>query len=126
MNTNNKEVEPVVDLESSLIDMAVESWRFSRLFVRAVSKLDAGEGQRYLSQLRYFLKRIEEGLGQANLKLVDVEGQVYDPGVAASALNVGDFGPEDRLIVDQMLEPIVMGPDGLRRSGVVMLRKVES
>ena len=32
--------------------------------------------------------------------------------------------PRIELIVDQMLEPIIMGPDGLRRSGVVMLRKV--
>ena len=31
-------------LERSLIDMAVESWRFARLFGRLVSKLDAGEG----------------------------------------------------------------------------------
>lgn len=114
-----------VDLESTVIDIAVESWRFSRLFMRAVSRLDAGEAPRYMSQLRYFLKRVEEGLATANLKLVDVEGQLYEPGVAASALNVEDFAADDRLIVDQMLEPIIMGPDGLRRAGVVMLRKVE-
>lgn len=29
-------------LEQSLIDIAVESWRFSRLFARVVNKLDAG------------------------------------------------------------------------------------
>ena len=71
-------------MEATLIDLAVESWRFSRLFLRAVSKLDAGEGARYLSQLRYFLKRVEEGLAAHNLKLVDVEGQLYDPGMAAT------------------------------------------
>lgn len=113
-------------MEATLIDLAVESWRFSRLFLRAVSKLDAGESARYLSQLRYFLKRVEEGLAEHNLKIADVEGQLYDPGMAATALNVADFGENDRLIVDQMLEPIIMGPDGLRRPGVVMLRKVES
>ena len=113
-------------MEATLIDLAVESWRFSRLFLRAISKLDAGESARYLSQLRYFLKRVEEGLAANNLKIADVEGQLYDPGMAATALNVADFGESDRLIVDQMLEPIIMGPDGLRRPGVVMLRKVES
>jgi hypothetical protein len=113
-------------MEATLIDLAVESWRFSRLFLRAVSKLDAGESARYLSQLRYFLKRVEEGLAAHSLKIADVEGQLYDPGMAATALNVADFGENDRLIVDQMLEPIIMGPDGLRRPGVVMLRKVES
>jgi hypothetical protein len=44
-------------------------------------------------------------------------------GMAASALNIGDFGPDDALLVDQMVEPIIMGPEGLVRSGTVMLRK---
>jgi hypothetical protein len=35
-------------LEQSLIDIAVESWRFSRLFEKVVSKLDAGESGRYI------------------------------------------------------------------------------
>ena len=49
-------------LERSLIDMAVESWRFARLFGRLVSKLDAGEGSRYVNQLRYFQKKLEDSL----------------------------------------------------------------
>ncbi len=34
-------------LENSLIEIAVETWRFSRIFARAVNKLDAGEASRY-------------------------------------------------------------------------------
>lgn len=113
-------------LEQSLIDMAVESWRFSRLFGKVVSKLDVGEAGRYTNQLRYFQRPVEEGLESNGLKLVNVEGQPYDAGMAASALNVGDFGPDDTLVVDQMLEPIIMGSDGLRKQGTVMLRKVEA
>jgi hypothetical protein len=113
-------------LERSLIEMAVESWRFSRLFARMVSKLDAGEGSRYVNQLRYFQKRVEESLDGSGLKLVNVEGQQFDPGMAASAINIGDFGPDDVLLVEQMVEPIIMGPDGLRRQGTVMLRKVQA
>jgi hypothetical protein len=112
-------------LEQSLVEMAVESWRFSRLFGKVVSKLDAGEAGRYLNQLRYFQKKVEESLDANGLKLVNVEGLPYDTGVAASALNLDDFVAEDHLIVDQMLEPIIMGPNGLRREGSVMLRKVQ-
>ena len=79
--------------ERSLIDIAVESWRFSRLFARVVNKLDAGEAGRYANQLRYFQKKVEENLDAAGLKLVNVEGQPFDPGMAASAVNSGDFGP---------------------------------
>ena len=113
-------------LEQSLIDIAVESWRFSRLFGKVVGKLDAGESGRYINQIRYFQKKVEESLDSNGLKLVNVEGQPYDAGMAASALNLGDFGPDDVLLVEQMLEPIIMGPKGLRKQGTVMLRKVEA
>ena len=111
-------------LERSLIDMAVESWRFARLFDRLVSKLDAGEGSRYVNQLRYFQKKLEDSLEASGMKIVNVEGQPFDPGIAASAINIGDFGPDDVLLVDQMVEPIIMGAEGLRKQGTVMLRKV--
>jgi hypothetical protein len=111
-------------IEKSLIDIAVESWRLSRLFSRLITKLDAGESNRYVNQLRYFQNRLEEGLDAAGFRLVNVEGHIFDPGMAASALNIGDFGPHDTLRVEQMLEPIIMGPDGLKKQGTVMLRKV--
>jgi hypothetical protein len=112
------------ELERSLIEMAVESWRFARLFSRLVSKLDAGDGTRYVNQLRYFQKKIEDSLEASGMKIVNVEGQPFDPGMAASAINIGDFGPDDLLLVDQMVEPIIMGAEGLRKQGTVMLRKV--
>lgn len=112
--------------EHSLIEVAVESWRFSRLFGKVVNKLDAGEASRYLSQLRYFQKKVEDNLASSGLRLVNVEGHPYDAGMAASALNLGDFGPDDVLLVDQMLEPIIMGADGLRKQGTVMLKKAKA
>ncbi len=41
-------------------------------------------------------------------------------------LNIEEFDSQDALVVDQMLEPIIMGPDGVIRTGTVTLRKVES
>jgi hypothetical protein len=110
-------------LENSLIDLAVESWRFSRLFGKVVSKLDAGETTRYHGPHRYFQKKVEESLVANGLQIVNVEGQPYDPGMAASALNLDDFASDDLLIVDQMVEPIIMGSNGLRKEGTVMLRR---
>jgi hypothetical protein len=45
--------------------------------------------------------------------------------MAATALNIGDFGPYDILLVDQMVEPIIMGDAGIVRMGTVMLRRAE-
>jgi hypothetical protein len=117
--------EAAASLHEPLVEIAVESWRFARLFARVLGKLDAGEAARYGGQLRYFSKRVEECLGAAGLRVVSLEGQPYDPGMAASALNIGDFEPEDDLIVDQMVEPVLMGPDGIVKSGTVMLRRVD-
>ena len=113
-------------LEQSLIDVAVESWRFARLFSRVINKLDAGEGGRYVNQLRYFQKKVEESLDASGLKIVNVEGLLFDPGIAASAINIEDFDPDDELLIDQLVEPIIMGSEGLRKQGTVMLRKAQT
>jgi hypothetical protein len=111
--------------EQSLVDIAVESWRFARLFSRALGKLDAGEASRYSNQLSYYLKRLEESLAATGLRLVNLEGQPYDAGMAAAALNIADFGPDDQLLVDQMVEPIIMSGEGLLKAGTIILRKSE-
>ncbi len=111
------------NIENSLIDTTIESWKFSRLFLKLMNALDAGEAKRYSNQLSYFTKKIKVNLESTGLTIVDLEGQRYDPGIAASALNIGDFEPDDELIVDQMLEPIIMSSEGIRKEGTVLLRK---
>ncbi|WP_308340197.1 hypothetical protein, partial [Thiolapillus sp.] len=113
------------NMREAVITMAVESWRFGRVFDRLLLKLDAGEQTRYKSQFRWFIKKVEETLEQADLKIVNVEGHTFDPGMAATPLNIEEFDTKDALVVDQMLEPIIMGKEGLVKTGTVTLRKVE-
>jgi hypothetical protein len=117
--------ENQTNLEALIIDMAVENWRFFRLFIKVASKLDAGETAKYVSQLRYFQKKIEDSLESIGLKLVNLESQTFDTGMAVSVINMDDFGPEDLLEIDQMVEPVIMGTDGVRRPGTVLVRKVK-
>jgi hypothetical protein len=42
--------------------------------------------------------------------------------MAATPLNIEEFDAKDALMVDQMLEPIIMGKDGLVKTGTVTLR----
>lgn len=109
---------------AALIDLAVDSWKFSRLFTRVISKLDAGEQARYANQLRFFQKRVDTAAEHAGARLVSIEGQPFELGMAASPLNLDDFQDGDSLYVEQMLEPIVMGGDGVLRTGTMMLRKL--
>lgn len=108
----------------ALIDLAVDSWKFARLFTRVISKLDAGEQARYANQMRFFQKRIDSAAEVAGARIVTIEGQPFEPGMAASPLNLEDFQDGDTLFVDQMLEPIVMGNEGVLRIGTMMLRKL--
>ena len=112
-------------LSKSLLEIAVESWRFGRTIDRVLSKLDKGEQERYGRQLHWFRKKVEESLGDAGLRITNIEGQRFDPGIAATPINLAEFDNEDSLVVDQMLEPIIMGPDGLARAGTVTLRREE-
>lgn len=109
----------------ALVEVSVESWRFARTFSRFLSKCDAEDSLRYVNQIRYFLKKIETNLEKVGLSVVSLEGQRYDVGMAITTLNISDFDPEDVLVVDQMVEPIVMGPLGLVRSGTALLAKVK-
>ena len=122
---NNNTYSPE-KIESTLLSMAIESWRFSKVFNRLLSKVDAGEQGRYIGQMRWFIKKIEDSLAESGLKLVNVEGQQFDPGMAVTPLNIEEFESDDVLIVEQMLEPIIMGEQGLLKTGTVTLRKVES
>jgi hypothetical protein len=118
----SKNVETMME---ALMSIAMEAWRFGKVFERALMKLDAGEQNRYVGQLRWFIKKIGESLAQAELRIVNVEGHPFDPGIAATPVNIEDFAVDDSLVVDQMLEPIIMGKDGLLKTGTVTLRKVE-
>jgi hypothetical protein len=111
-------------LTQSVITLSVESWRISRVLQRLLTKLDADEQKKYKGQFRWFIKKVEEALEQAELRIVNVEGHPFDAGIAATPLNIEEFEPNDKLIVDQMLEPIIMGKDGLVKTGTVTLRKV--
>ena len=108
----------------AFLEIVIESWRLTRTFNRVLSKLDAGDAARFQNQLRFFQKRLEETLARTGLKLVNLEGEPYDAGMAATPVNIADFAPEDRLIVEQMVEPVIMGEEGIVRTGTVMLKRI--
>lgn len=105
-----------------VVDLAVDAWKFARLFERVLARLDAGEQARYANQVRFLLKRIDAAAETAGARLVSIEGQAFEPGQAATPLNLADFVDGEALVVEQMLEPIVMGADGVLKMGTVLLR----
>jgi hypothetical protein len=113
------------NLQASIIDIAVEAWRFRRVFSSAISKLDAAESSRYFNQYHYFFKKVESALENANLDIINVEGQKYDIGLPVSPLNMEEFSQEDNLVIEQMIEPIIMDSGKVVKPGTVILRRFD-
>src|SRR4051812_35221821 len=89
--------------EGALLELALESWRFQRLFGRALTKMDTMEATRFTNQHRYFLGKVESCLEAVGIRLVNLEGHPYDTGTAATPLNIDEFGPEDTLVVSETI-----------------------
>ena len=111
--------------EDMIIKIVVENWRLMKLFMKVLSKLEPSEANRYMNQIRYFQKTISNNLELMNLKIVNLEGQLYDPGMAASPINIDEFNINDKLIVEQMIEPLIMGKDGIKKQATINLIKVK-
>lgn len=112
-------------LTKSISDIASELYRFRRVFDKAISKLDSDEQGKYMSQFAWFSKRVDKAMNNAGLRILDVAGQLFDPGMAVTALNIEDFETTDELYIEQMMEPIIMKGDSIQKTGTVILGRVE-
>jgi hypothetical protein len=114
------------DLMDVIASMTVESWRVINVACQLFKLIDAGERNRFESHFNWFGKKIEECLNRAGMKLVSLEGQLFDEGMAATALNYEEFKNGDVLVVDRMLEPIIIGNNGPVKRGTVILRRADN
>ena len=118
-------MEKQEELIRALTEIAAESWRFKGVFSRMISKMELHEAQRYANQYVYFQKKVEASLEKAGLRMVSLEGQRFDPGMAVTPLNIDDFEEDDDLVITQMIEPVLMDESTVRRTGVVILGRAE-
>lgn len=109
----------------AIAQIAVEEWRFRRVFERMVKLLDEENSQNLKNRYAWFTKRVEMALTTAGFRVVSFENQDYEAGMPVSALNLGDFAPNELLVVDQMIEPVIMVNNEVRTFGTVLLRRRE-
>lgn len=112
-------------LKENLISIAAELFRFQRVFAKAISKLEIEDQSKYSSQFTWFSKKVTKALDDSGLRVVDVDGQLYDPGMAVTPLNIEDFKADDILYIVQTMEPIIMQDNAVVKTGTVILGRVE-
>lgn len=120
-----EEQAKVYELKQSILNMAVEAWRFRSTFEKAMSKLDAGEGSKYMSKYGWFMRKVDDAMAAAGFRCVNLEGQEYNEGFAVTPINIEDFEPDDQLYIAQMLEPIIMDEEKIIKTGTVFLKRYE-
>ena len=119
MKDNNEQ------LINSIISIASELFRFKQVFIKAISKLDLDEQNKYNSQFTWFSKKVLKALDEAGLRIVDIVGQPYDQGKPVTPLKIEDFETDDVLCVVQMMEPIIMDDDKVVKTGTVILGRID-
>ena len=113
-------------LKNNLISIASELFRFQQVFAKAISKLEVDERNKYSSQYAWFSKKVLKALDDSGLRVIGVDGQLYDPGMAVTPLNLEDFEANDILYVEHTMEPIIMEGDTVIKTGTVLLgRKLQ-
>ena len=112
--------------KESIINLAIESWRFAKGFERLLRQVDVAQPKRYESQIKWITKQTEDSLADVGLRIANVEGHPYEVGIPATPMNIEDFDPDDTLEVDLMLEPIIMEGTVPINTGKITLRKIDS
>ena len=112
-------------MKSNLIVIATELFRVQRVFSKAISKLDVDEQGKYNSQFAWFTKKVTKALDDSGIRMVGLDGQLYDPGMAVTPLNIEEFETDDVLYVAQTMEPIIMQNDAVVKTGTVLLGRIE-
>ncbi len=105
----------------SLVALASESWRFAKANERVLAKLSLKDQSRFQSQLKWFVKKIADELENSGLKIIDLDGQDYDVGMAVSVINIDDFDESEKLFIEQVLAPLIMSDDGIEQMGTVIV-----
>lgn len=105
----------------AMADLATEAWRFSRVAERCAMNMDIMDADRFLNQYDWFARKIQAVTQEAGLWTVDLTGQVYEPGMAVSPLNLEDFPEGTPLVIAQMVEPVLMENGNVRKMGTAML-----
>ncbi len=114
---------PPEDHKDTVVALTTESWHFTTVYEAMITKLDASEQRKSLGRLRWHRRKMEQALQESGIRIVNVEGHMYDPGMAATPVNLEDFEADDLLVVNRMLEPIIMEGTNLVKMGRVTLKR---
>ena len=115
-----------MDDNLTLAHLAVEYWKLLKGFERTIRRLPDEHVGKTTAQLKFSARKLDSLLEGSGLKLVTFNGQKFEPGIPATALNVDDFTDDEYPTIEATIEPAVVENMNVLLLGKVVLKKSES
>jgi hypothetical protein len=112
-------------INDNFIEFVVEIWRLPKFFKKLIAKQDLEDQQKYTSQFNWSNKKFQNFFQQIGFSFPEFEGMPFDAGMPLTPINLSDFSSEDELIIEQVLEPVIMGGGKIIKTGTVILKKAD-
>lgn len=109
----------------TVLALVLEMHRLSSLMMTVLGHLGPLDQKKYSSRLAFIGQKIQSIVEGAQLRIVALEGTRFDEGMAVTAINLSDFGSEEELYIDKVVEPLVMSPHGVAHRGIVSVKRRE-
>lgn len=111
-----------------IIDLLCETYRYSSFMYRVTRFGVANQlnnGKRIDGAFNRINKKVLEMQNILGVEIITLSG-AYQPELPVTPLNIDDFEVDDKLVIDEMIEPVIkeQGSSKVLRMGKVMLKKV--
>ena len=114
-------------MENSNTEFCLELYRFLKLVTKMQDRLanySPEDAKKYSSQISWFIKKSDQFLSNNNIVLSSPNpGDPYDVGLPVTPVNLSDFGADEELVIDQVVEPTILQNSKVVQKGTVLLKK---
>ena len=105
----------------TLIDLGAEAWSLAQSARGWAEQLGERRQRRAWSRIEWFQTRLVEILGQEEIVLQDLTGQIWNEGDAVEVLNPAEPEADQQAKITNMLEPIIIHRGRVVRRGKVSI-----
>lgn len=107
--------------EATIAGLCVEFWKLVRASSKTVPLLAETEARRFEAQVRFSERQLAALMVTLGMRIVEFDGELYEPGLAATADNADEFDEGTDLAVSRTLEPAVVRDMRVLKRGRVLV-----